>query len=108
MSLFFVNALAEPAGQFFLTNYSPNMPFDRIASVMRFQYNFETRMVQIQSEIDIIYLESFMTKKNMPESPKGLTRLVEPIKTLALQFPKAFSYDGYKTRCLRRAAMRLD
>ena len=65
-------------------------------------------MVQIHSEMDSIYLESFTTKKNMPESSKGLTRLVDPMNTLALQFPKAFSYEGYKTRCLRRAVMRLD
>ena len=52
MSLFFVNALADPARQFFLTHCSPHMNFEQIAALMREQYNSETTKLQLQSEMD--------------------------------------------------------
>lgn len=75
---------------------------------MRREYNSETKMLQIQPEMDSVHFQSFMTKKNISESPQGLTRLVERINALVPQFPEGFGCDAHKTRYLRRAVMRLD
>lgn len=56
MSLFFINALSDPARQFFISNCSSDMPFEPIATIMRRQYNSDTRKLQIHSEMDSLDL----------------------------------------------------
>ena len=107
MSLFFVNALADPARQFFLTHCSPSMPFEQIAAQMRRHYNSETRKLQLQSEMDSLDITAFMQKHHITDQAEGLTRLVDYINALAPQLPSGFGDDPHKTRYLRRAVMRL-
>ena len=105
MSLFFVNALADPARQFFLTHCSTSMPFDHIASQMRRHYNSETRKLQNQSEMDSLELTSFMHKHGVTDLNDGLTKIVNHINALAPQLPAGFGDDAHKTRYLRRAVL---
>lgn len=107
MSLFFVNALADPARQFFLSNCSPTMPINVIATHMRRHYNSETRKLQIQSKMDSLDLGIFMQKNEITDQAIGLSRLVDHINELAPQLPYGFGDDAHKTRYLRRAVMRL-
>ena len=107
MSLFFVNALADPARQFFLTHCSVSMPFDQIATQMRRHYNSETKKLQLQSEVDGLDLMVFMQKNHISDIAEGLTRLVDHINALGPQLPQGFGDDAHKTRYLRRAVMGL-
>ena len=65
-------------------------------------------MLRIQSEMDSLYVQSFMTKRNISESSQGLSKLVERINALATQFPEGFSYDAHETGYLGRAVMKID
>ena len=105
MSLFFVNALADPARQFFLNNCSTSMPFEDIASHMQRHYNSETRKLQNQSEMDSLELTSFMHKHGVTDLGDGLTKLVNHINALAPQLPAGFGDDAHKTRYMRRAVL---
>ena len=105
MSLFFVNALADPARQYFLTHCSTSMPFDLIATHMRRHYNSETRKLQNQSEMDSLELTSFMHKHGVTDLNDGLTKIVNHINALAPQLPTGFGDDAHKTRYLRRAVL---
>jgi len=60
ISLFFVNALADPARSFFLNHYNQNMQYSEITSHMRRHYNSKARKLAIQSEIDGREIESYM------------------------------------------------
>ena len=71
MSLFFVNALADPARQFFLTNCSTHMEIDEITKVMSRHYNSETRKLQLQSEMDSLDLSSFMHERQITDNSLG-------------------------------------
>lgn len=108
MSLFFVNTLADPARQFFLTHCSPHMPFEQIATQMRRHYNSESKKLQLQSEMDSLDLTTFMHKHQLVDFGTGLTKLVDYINALAPQLPTGFGDDPHKTRYLRRAVMSLD
>ena len=107
LSLFFVNALADPAREHFLTHCSPTMPFEQIATHMRRHFNSETRKLQLQSEMDSLDIASFMNKNKITDQGEGLRRLVDHINALAPQLPAGFGDDQHKTRYLRRAVMRL-
>ena len=108
MSLFFVNALGDPARQFFLTHCSPRMPFDQIATHMRRHYNSDTRKLQLQSEMDSLDLGAFIRKHNLTENSVRLTKIVHHINALAPQLTADFGDDLHKTRYLRRAVMGLE
>ena len=108
MSLFFVNALADPARQYFLTHCSSHMPFEQRVSIMRRHYSSDTRKLQIQSEMDSLDLPSFMSKHNIVDNSHGLSKLVDHINALAPQLPTGFGDDSHKTRYLLRAVMSLD
>jgi len=108
MSLFFVNTLADPARQFFLTHCSPHMPFEQIATQMRRHYNSESKKLQLQSEMDSLDLTTFMHKHQLVDFGTGLTKLVDYINALAPQLPTGFGDDPHKTRYLRRAVMSLE
>ena len=105
MSLFFVNALADPARQYFLTHCSSHMPFGQIVSMMRRHYSSDTRKLQVQSEMDSLDVPSFMSKHNIADNSRGLSKLVDHINSLSPQLPTGFGDDPHKTRYLRRAAM---
>ena len=105
ISLFFVNALADPARQFFLTQCSTSMPYDQIAAQMRRHYNSETRKLQNQSEMDSLNLTAFMNKHQITDLGEGLTKIVNHINALAPQLPTGFGDDAHKTRYLRRAVL---
>ena len=64
MSLFFVNCLADPAREFFLSHCSPNMPFDQIVTKMKGNFNPESWKFALQSEMDGLNLNKFMQKMN--------------------------------------------
>lgn len=108
MSLFFVNALADPARQFFLTHCSSRMTFGQIVSTMQRSYNSETRKLQLQPEMDSMELSSFMHKHKLSNFAEGLAKLLDCIDVLAPQLPKGFGDDQHKARYLRRAVMRYD
>ena len=108
MSLFFINALSDPARQFFLSNCSSDMPFEQITNIMRRHYSSDTRKLKIQSEMDSLDLRSFMHKRQTPDLVTGLSQLVDHISALAPQLPAGFSDGAHKTRYLRRAVMGQD
>ena len=103
MSLFFVNALADPARQFFLTHCSSRMPFDQITSQKRRYFNSESRKLRLQSDMDSLNLSSFMNKHNVSDYSQGLAKRVNHINALAPELPQGFGDDAHKTRHLRRA-----
>ena len=105
MSRFFVNALADPPGQFFLTHCSPSMPLNQMVSQMRRHYNSDTSQLQLKSEIDSLSLPVFMRKQQLPDISTGLFRSVDHISALAPQLPHVFGDDTHKTRYLRQAVM---
>ena len=90
MSLFFVNALGDPARQYFLTHCSLHMPFAQIAAHMRRHYNSDTRQFQLQSEMDSLDLMTLMRKQDISDDAKGLRKLVDHINALASQLPPGF------------------
>ena len=83
------------------------MPFDQIVQSMKRHYNYGTRKLQLQSEVDSLYLESFMDKHQIADTSSGLTELVDHINALAMQLPNGFGNDPDKNRYQRRAVMRL-
>ncbi len=106
MSLFFVNALADPARQFFLTQCLTRMTFEHIATIMRPHYNPDTRKLHLQFEVDGLELSSSMHKHRIRDISTGLRKMVNHINALAHQLPPGFRDDAHKTRYLRRAVMR--
>ena len=108
MSLFFINALADPARKFFLSNCSPSMPFKEIVSRMHPHYNSETRKLQLQSEMDSLDLGEFMKKRSMTDVSESLIKIYDNINALASQLPSGFGDDTHKTRYLRRAVVRFE
>ena len=62
LSLFFVYALADPAGQFFWAACSSRMTFDQIGASMKRHYNSESRKLQLQSEMDSLDLSACITR----------------------------------------------
>ena len=106
MALLFINALSDPARQFFLTNCSSDLPFDQITNIMRRHYSSDTRKLQIPSEMDNLDLQSFMHKRQVTDYVSGSTQMVDHINALASQLPASFNDDAHKTRYLRRAVMR--
>ena len=71
MSLFFVNALADPARDFFFFHCSLSTLFDEIVALMRCHYNSETRKLQLQSEIDSLDLGVSMQKNEIRSFSDG-------------------------------------
>ena len=108
MSLFFVNALADPARRFFLTHCSKSMPYDQMISVMRRHYNSETRKLQLQSKMEGLDLGSFMQKNQIADYAQALVQMVDHMNSPALQLPAGFGDDAHKTRYLRKAVMRFE
>ena len=108
MSLFFVNALAEPARQFFLANCNSRTPFREIVAQMCRHFNSENRQVQLQSEMDSLSLASFIQRHHISDIATGLTQIVDHINSLAPQLPNEFGDDQHKMRYLRRAVMGFD
>ena len=107
-SLFFINALEDPAREFFLRQCSSKMPFDEIATRMHRHYNSDSRKLTLQSEMDELELSLFMQKHQITDVSLGLKRLVDFINALAPQLFTGFGDDKHKTRYLRRAVMRFD
>ena len=108
MSLFFVNALGDPARLFLLTNCSSNMPFEQIVSIMKRHYSSEARKLQIQSEMHSLDLVFFMNNNQITDNSLGLSKLVDHINSLVPRLLAGFAGDPHKTRYLRRAVMSLD
>ena len=108
MSLFFVNALEDPARQYFLTHCSSYMLFEQIVEMIRRHYSPDTRKLKIQSEMDSLDFPSFMRKHNIVDNPQGLSNLVERINALAPQLATGFGDDSHKTSYMRRTVMSLD
>ena len=106
MSLFFVNSLADPAREHFLTHCYPRMNYEQIAAALCRHYNSKTRKLQLQSEMDSLDLFAFMRKSHYVDFNTGLRKLVRHINALAPQLPHGFDDDAHKTRYLRRAVMR--
>ena len=105
MSLFFVNALADPTRQYFLTHCSSNLRFQEIVKIMHRQYSSEARKLQIQSEMGSLDLTVYMHNNDIKNSRIGLTRIIDRIDSLAPQLPAGFAEDAYKTRYIRRAVI---
>ena len=108
VSLFFVNTLADPSRQLFLTYCSQTMPLDQIAQNMKPHSISETKKLQLRSEFDSLDLQSFMSKHQIVDTSAGLTKLVDHINALVPQLPDGFGNDSNKIRYLRRAVMRLE
>ncbi len=106
MSLLFVNALADPARQHFLTHCLPTMPFDQTVTIMWHHYNSDTWKLKLQSEVDSLELLSFLRKHHIADVSEGLTKLADHITALASQLSAGFGDDTHKIRHLRRAVMR--
>ena len=98
MSLFSVNALADPARQYSLTHCSSNMSSQEIVTIMRRQYSSETRKLQIQSEMDSLDLSVYMHNNDIKNARIGLSRIIEPINSLDPQLPAGFGDDAHKNR----------
>lgn len=88
MSLFSVEASADPARPFFLTNCSSRIPFNQILPQMRRHYNSETRKIQLQFEMDGLDWTAFMSKHQQTDYREGLTKIVNHIYSLAFRLPK--------------------
>ena len=82
MSLFFVNALADRAQQYFLTHCSSNRLFQEILTIMPRQYSSETRKLQIQSEMGSLDLTIYMHNNDIKNARVGLTRIIDRISSL--------------------------
>ena len=108
MSLFFINALAYPAREFFLSNCSPSLPFNEIVSRMHRHYNSETRKLQLESEMDSLDLGEFLKKRSMADVSEGLIKIRDHINALASQLPSGFGDEAHEARYLRRAFMRFE
>lgn len=108
LSPFFINALADPARQYFQQYCSSRMLFDQIASTMRRHYNSDTNKLQLQSEMGSIDLTSFMLKNNVQDISSGFSKLIDHINALALQLQKGFGDDMHETRYLRRVVSRYE
>ena len=108
MSLFCINALADPVRQHFLTHCSSTMPFEQIVTIMRRHYNSGNRKLQLQSEIDSLELLFCVRKHQTDDASKGLTELVDHINALAPQLPAGFADEPHKTRYFRCAVKRFD
>ena len=108
MSLFFVNALADPARQYFLTHCSSNMPFQEIVTIMRRQYSSETRKLQIQYEMYSLDLTVCMHNNDIKNARIELTRIIDRINSPAPQLPAGFGDDAHKNRYIIRAFMGQD
>ena len=93
MSLFFVNALADPARDFFLKSFSTLKPFDQKVNVMRRHFNTDTRKLQLQSEMGSLVLSSLMREHDITDPTEGLTRVLKQINISALQSPNGFGDD---------------
>ena len=79
------------------------MGIDEITKVMSRNYNFETRKLQLQSEMDTLDLPYFMPKHQTTDNSVGLTKLADHISTLAPQLPVGFGDEMNKTRYLHCA-----
>ena len=98
MSLPFVNRLANPAREFFLSHCSPNMPLDQIIMRMKRHFNSESRKLASQYEMDGLNLTKFMEKNEISDQSRGLSKLVDYVNALAPQLPQGFGDDAHKTR----------
>ena len=108
MSLFFVNDLADPARDSFLTSCLRRMPFYQIVNVVRRHFNSDTRKQQLQFEIDSLFFFPFIRKHSITDPSVGLTRIMNHINALAPQLSAGLGDDNHKSRYLRRAVMGLD
>ena len=83
------------------------MPFEQITSIMRHNFNSESRKLTLKTDIDSLNLYTFMKKADLRDYSQSLSKLVDRINALAPQLPQGFGDDAHKTRYLRRAVMRL-
>ena len=77
MSLFFVDALADPAREFLVTHFSSRITLEQIVVTMTRHHNSETRNLQLQSEMDSMDLSAFMTKHQVTDYSAGITKIVK-------------------------------
>ena len=80
---FFINTLADTAREFFLSNFSPSMPFNEIEARIYSHYNSETRKLQLVSEMDSLELATFMRKCSISDLSVGLVKICNHINALA-------------------------
>ena len=83
MSLPFINALADHAREFFLSNYSPSVLSNEIVSITGRHFNSETRKLQLQYEMGSLDLDAFMVMRSITDLSVRLVKICNYINALA-------------------------
>lgn len=102
---YFLNILEGPARTFLLEHRVPEMSYDEIAELMRRKYDSDSRQLQIQSTLECLNFDTFMSEKSLASHSEGLAKLVEDIEQLTTQCPQGFRSDANKIRFLRKAVL---
>ena len=112
-----MNVLEGPARTYPLNNYAHGMAYGQAAprpshernqppevvDLMKREYDSDSRQLQIQSTLECLNLDAFMSVRSLTTHSDGLTKLVEHHELLTPQCPPGFRSDENKIRFLRKA-----
>ena len=102
---YFVKVLEGPARTFFLNFYAPGMTYEEIFEKIQREYNSDSRQLQVQSTLEGLRLNTFISIHSLTSESEGLNKMVEYIERLAPQCPPGFHSDENKIRFLRSAVL---
>lgn len=88
---YFINSVTVTARNFFLVAFLPGMNFADAATIMKHEYDSDSRHLQVQSSLEWIHLEIFMEARSITMESEGLNKIVEQIERLHLSAFQVFA-----------------
>lgn len=82
-----------------------NMSFSQLASVMADEYDSDALRLAVQSELEVLTIETFMADRKITDEATGITQPVEHMNILTPQCPPSFRSNSNKIRHLRHEVL---
>ena len=73
---YFMNVLEGPARTYLLNKYAQGMAYEHVVQLMRREYDSDSRQLQVQSTLECLNLDTFMSTRSLNTHSDGLTKLV--------------------------------
>ena len=81
------------------------MPYQMVVDRLRARYSTPHRKLSVQSEVDSLNFDEFMTCHQIQNKKKCLRRIVEYLNNITPQLVDVFHTESNKIRYLRNAAL---
>lgn len=100
---YFVSALTGEVRKYFVNKYVRGMSLDVAKQIMRTRYDGTARQSWVQSNLDRLRLDSFMSESSIDDTAEGLKKMIQQIRSLKPQNPPGFRSKDNQTKIFRKA-----